>query len=159
AFNVKEYPDDQTSETTLLSGAIELSVNNRPQQKIILKPSEKFALVSSYVAERQRQRKELPGKVTLIIENISPVIIGDKKYIEETSWKEDKLVFENESLEDLIPKFERWFNVTIHLENQKVKHYRFTGIFLNENIEQALTALKLTKSFNFQLNKNDVRIY
>jgi transmembrane sensor len=158
AFNVKDYPDDQISETTLLKGSIELSVNNRPQQKIILKPSEKFALVTSAVP-RHKQQKDLPGKVTLIIENISPVMIADKKYIEETSWKEDKLVFENESLEELIPKFERWFNVTIHAENQKVNQYRFTGIFLNENIEQALTALKLTKSFNYKLTKNEVKIY
>lgn len=153
-FNVKEYPGDQESETTLLKGSIELTVNGRSDQKFVLKPSEKFALV-----EKKEKQADKNSNSVLMIENISPVKLGDQEYIEETSWIENKLVFQNESLEDLIPKLERWYNVRIILNDPTIKSYRFTGIFINENINQALEAMQLIKSFNYKLTENEVKIY
>src|SRR5690606_31670859 len=44
-FNVKAYPDDARTEATLISGEIELSVNDRPREKILMQPNEKVAVV------------------------------------------------------------------------------------------------------------------
>lgn len=153
-FNVKEYPGDRESETTLLRGSIELSVNGRSDQKFVLKPSEKFAL-----AERKETTAGKNSNSVLTIENASPVKLGDQEYILETSWIENKLVFQNESFEDLIPKLERWYNVRITLNDPSIKSYRFTGIFINENINQALEAMQLIKSFNYKLTENEVTIH
>lgn len=160
AFNVKAYDKDPVSEATLLRGSIELSVNSMTQQKILLKPSEKFAF-------RDHKKERSEGKsgfqdgddVTLKIENIAPVRIAGQDYIEETSWKDDLLVFKNESFEDLKPKLERWFNVRIEIGGSIPKSYRFTGIFKNENITEALTAMQLIKPFHFKLKADDVIIY
>ena len=160
-FNVKEYPGDQESETTLLKGSIELTVNGRSDQKFVLKPSEKFALVekNKNLADRNRNLADKNSSSVLMIENITPVKLGDQEYIQETSWIENKLVFQNESFEDLLPKLERWYNVRIIMEDSTIKSYRFTGIFINENINQALKAMQLIKSFHYKLNENEVRIY
>ncbi|AMP98417.1 hypothetical protein AY601_1500 [Pedobacter cryoconitis] len=155
AFNVKAYPVDQKSVATLLRGSIELSVNERPQQKIILNPSEKFVLQ----AGQQGVLKMDDHDITLMIEHIVPIHIGGNEYIEEVSWKNNTLVFHNESFQDLKPRLERWFNIRIHLGSSRAKSYRFTGVFKNENIKEALTAMQLIKSFTFNLTAHDVTIY
>jgi ferric-dicitrate binding protein FerR (iron transport regulator) len=161
AFNVKAYPGDKNAEATLIRGSIELSVNDRPQQKIVLKPSEKFALIEKkeVTAIANSQAAPKPQKITLVIENIAPVEIANTTYIEETSWKDNKLVFQNQSLEQLVPKFERWFNVDINIKSEEAKNYRFTGVFTTENLTQALTAMKLIRNFNYKLENDDVIIY
>jgi transmembrane sensor len=153
-FNIRDYPEDEESETTLMKGSVELTVNGRAHQKFILKPSEKFAMV------KKNQTTGSPkSSSVLTIENISPVVFGGNEYIEEISWTENKFVFQNESFEELLPKLERWYNVKIVLENSNIGSYRFTGIFVNENIIQALEAMQLIKSFNYKLTENEVKIY
>ena len=153
-FNIREYPGESRSETTLLTGSIELTINDRSDQKFLLKPSEKFALVKKGSAPATSDNNSV-----LMIETISPVKLGDKEYIQEISWAEDMLVFENETFEDLIPKLERWYNVKIDLNDSKIKSFRFTGIFIDENVVEALEAMKLVKPFNYKLNENQVKIY
>jgi transmembrane sensor len=153
-FNIKDYPGDRESETTLLKGSIELTVNGRSEQKFILKPTEKFA-----VSKKSENPADDTSNSVLMIDNISPVKFGDKEYIQEISWIENKFVFENESFEDLLPKLERWYNVRIVLNDPAIKSYRFTGIFINENITQALEAMQLIKPFNYKQKENEVKIY
>jgi len=159
-FNIKAYPDDKKSVTTLLRGSIELSVNSRPQQKIVLRPTETFTLIEKKKEiSDQTSTVQTSKDIILVLANIDPVKIGNKEYIEETSWTENELVFQNESFEELIPKLERWFNVRIQLNEQNIKSKHFTGVFTNENIQQALIAMQLIKPFNFKINEHDVIIY
>ena len=153
-FNVRDYPDDKESETTLITGSIELTINDRSGQKFLLKPSEKLALVKN-----SKETLEKNFSSVLMIDNISPIKLGDQEYIEEISWTENKFVFENESFENLIPKLERWYNVEIILKDPKIISYRFTGVFIKENIIQVLEAMQLIKSFHFKFKENEVTIY
>lgn len=161
AFNIKAYPIDKKSEATLIRGSIELSVNDRSEQKILLSPSEKFALVEDKKVARTKSNTlpDLPKDITLMIQHVVPVRIGDIEYIEETSWRDSQLVFQNESLEDLKPKLERWFNVQIKFEIEQPKSYRFTGVFKNETLEETLKAMQLIKPFKFKLKEHDLIIY
>src|SRR5450432_4202977 len=45
-FNVKSYPTDPTTEATLIRGSIEVSIKDRPSEKIILKPNEKLVVAN-----------------------------------------------------------------------------------------------------------------
>ena len=159
AFNIKAYPGDAKCETTLIRGSVELTINDGSRQKFILKPSEKIALIDekddNYTKENNHLRK---GK-TLLIENITPVTAEDGEYIPETSWTENRLVFENETLEEIALKLERWYNVKIRIENAEATNYHFTGPFTNETIEQVLTAMQLIKPFKFKINNNDITIH
>lgn len=160
AFNVKAYGKDHGTEATLLRGSIELSMNAKPAEKIILKPSEKFATSTqrkNHLNMSGKQEQNLP--LDLMVEAIVPLHIAGSDYIEETSWKDNVLVFQNESLEDLKPRLERWFNVHIELGKTIPSDYRFTGVLKNENIKEALTAMQLIKPFHFKLKADDVIIY
>jgi transmembrane sensor len=159
AFNVEAYPNEEKSTTTLIRGSIELSVKNQTHPKVILKPSEKFDLID----HKARTNKSNPTKsledITLKLDNITPYKIGGAEYIAETSWKENRLIFQNERFEELIPKLERWFNVRINVNNQNAMNYRFTGIFTSEKIDEALNAMRNIKQFNFKIENNDINIY
>jgi|SRR5690606_4090622 len=156
AFNVKAYPGESNSEAALIRGMIELTLNDRPEQKIVLKPKEKFALSEKQPAEVQKKERAPLIERKVVIENIRPVEVSNQKYVEEISWVDNKLVFENESFEELVPKLERWYNVKLRIRNKAVYDYHFTGAFENESIEQALKAMQLIRSFNFKLTNNDV---
>jgi ferric-dicitrate binding protein FerR (iron transport regulator) len=158
AFNVKAYPCDRNSETTLIRGMIELTMNDESHQKIILKPSEKFALIERKIGRVRNVVQNRSKGVALLVENVEPVTIADKKYIREISWIENKLVFNNETFEELVPRLERWFNVNIEIQDEKVKLYHFTGVFTKESITEALCAMKLIRPFNFKLKEYDLTI-
>lgn len=149
-FNLQAYPQERKCTATLLRGSIELSVNNRMGQKVALSPSEKFVFTAVEAGEKK-------DKIT--ITHVMPLNIGQETYIEEICWKDNQLVFQNESLEELKPKLERWFNVHIRLESSSSKNYRFTGVFTTENITEVLTAMQLIRPFAFKVNAHEVIIY
>ena len=159
AFNIKAYPTEKKAETTLIKGSVELYVNGNTPQKFLLRPSEKFVLEDKEIqAVKSKVLHPNEGRI-LLLENIDPIIMGDKRYIEETSWTENRLVFHNETFLELAPKLERWFNVSIQIKDEQTKRYRFTGIFTKETINQALTAMQIIQPFHFKLKNHDVTIY
>jgi transmembrane sensor len=164
AFNVKAYPLDRVTEATLMGGSIELTVNSKPYQKIILKPKEKFALIDetwdslrAQPARTAMSNRSNPEK--LVVQDVVPVQVDDKEYVKEVAWVDDNFVFENETLEELAPKMERWFNIHIHVDNARVGNLHYSGIFHKETIDQALTALQLIRPFNFKITDNHVFIH
>jgi transmembrane sensor len=164
AFNVKAYPLDRVTETTLMGGSIELTINSKPYQKIILKPKEKFALIDetrdslrTQPARSATSNRSNPEK--LVVQDVVPVEVEDKEYVKEVSWIDDNFVFQNETLEELAPKMERWFNVHIHVDNARVSNLHYSGIFHKETIDQALRALQLIRPFNFKITDNHVFIH
>ena len=76
-----------------------------------------------------------------------------------TSWKDNKLVFSRERFEEIATKLERWYNIQMILEDEKIKNYVFTGTFENETLEQALAALKIASPIEYTIDKNTVIIY
>jgi ferric-dicitrate binding protein FerR (iron transport regulator) len=156
AFNIKAYPGDAVTETTLIRGLIELSLNSDPQRKILLRAKEKLALNESVLNEHNDKSVAPPIHNQLVIENIEPVEISNKDYIEETSWLQNKLVFKDESFEELVPKLEKWYNVTFKINNKTAAGYRFTGILENETLTQALTEMQIIRPFKFKITANDV---
>lgn len=159
AFNVKAYPKDPQTEATLLRGMIELTVNDRPEQKIILKPNEKFNLTENPTPANKNNNTDNTTPATMLVQGVVPVTIGSKTYTEEVAWTQDQLVFHDETLEELKPRLERWFNVKINLEAGKLNTYTFTGSFKNETITQALKAMQSIKPFNFKISADEVNIY
>ena len=156
-FNVKAYPSEERAEATLITGEIELSVNDRPKEKILMKPNEKVEVVDRSLGAGGISGDE--RRLTLTIGSLSKVQVADKEYIRETSWVDNKLVLKDETLEEIVPKLERWYDVDISLRNPRVKGYRYTATLTEERIDDVLSAMQLIKSFHFKVDSNDVIIY
>jgi len=159
-FNVKSYPGDSTSETTLIRGLIEVTLKDRPDDRIILKPKEKL-IVSNMAVEQSSSeiRKTYPAhSVELLISSLHYISKSDSAVVE-TSWVDNKLVFQDESFGNLAADMGRKYDVDIQFSNDAIKDYRFTGIFEKETITEALNALKLTERFNYKIEGTNVTIY
>lgn len=68
-----------------------------------------------------------------------------------SAWREGKLIFKNTPMQEAIPKLERWFNVDIELKDSELLKYRFTAIFKNETIQQALEMLSFSSPINYKI--------
>ncbi|HTL08137.1 MAG TPA: FecR domain-containing protein [Chitinophagaceae bacterium] len=167
AFNVKSFPGEKNTETSLLRGSIEVSFHNRPAEKIILKPNEKLITANEDTLV-QANTHPIADKKTTPHNNADPaaplVLVSHLSYtpvdstIIETSWMENKLIFRSETFEDLAIRMERWYGVTIRFADDAIKPKKLNGTFENETIQQALKALQLVTPFEYSINKNDIVI-
>ena len=159
-FNVRSYPGDSTTETTLIHGMIEVTLNDRPDDRIVLKPKEKLVVSNSAAEKNSSAITVVPEThaAELLISNLHYIPGSDSTAIE-TSWVNNKLVFQDETFDKLAEELGRKYDVAIEFKNEVIKNYRFTGIFENESITQALEALRLTEKFNYKINGTTIIIY
>lgn len=169
AFNVKAYPEDKQTETSLIRGSIEVTIRNRPNDKIILSPSEKL-VVENDIARLEKDFRMKEKETGNIVRTELPVIntlmsINKLKYnpvdstVAEIQWVNNKLVFRDESFSELAVKMERWYNVEISITDPRISEERLNGIFESETIIQALDALKEFISFQYEKNGNKIIIH
>ncbi len=160
SFNIKSYPSDRTTEATLIKGSIEVSIRNSPSNKIILKPNQKLV-----VSNDDTLLKVPDTRGHLVKADHLPVVIGKPTFEEhtgamiETSWVENKLIFQAEEFSELAKQMERWYGVSIRFDNPRLEELQFTGIFEKETVQQAMDALKLTASFDYTIEGTQITIH
>ena len=165
AFNVKCYPGEKTTETSLVRGSIEVTLKDR-QEKIMLKANEKLVINNQEESPENTKAsspaKVMPLKVTIekpIITLTHLTILPKDNTIIETAWVQNRLMFSSETFEEVVLKMERWYNVKIYIMNEQLKEERLTGNFEKETVTDALNALKLTTQFYYNLKNNNINIY
>jgi ferric-dicitrate binding protein FerR (iron transport regulator) len=150
SFNVKSYPGEQTTETSLIKGKVEISIHNRPSEKIILQPNEKLIVNNQDTLHKQNNS----GKTTPLVAVENVTRLDDDSTIVETSWVDNKLVFSDTDFEEIARQMQRWYGVSIELKNEPLKKMRFSGTFTHETITQALDAMKITTAFHYKIIDN-----
>ncbi|HET6256304.1 MAG TPA: FecR family protein [Puia sp.] len=166
-FDVRSYPSDKTTEASLIRGSIEVIINAQPNKKVILKPNEKLIIDNFRFENHLAQTTDNAAAAATSVPDIAKDITvrnltheNKTGEVIETSWVENKLVFQDESFEEIARKLERWYGVTIRFNNERLKDDHLTGTFMNETIRQALDALKFTATFNYSVdNDNNITIY
>jgi ferric-dicitrate binding protein FerR (iron transport regulator) len=156
-FNVKAYPGEKTTEASLVEGAIEISFKNGTK-KIRLQPHQKAILVNDNVNKDGTAINEAGHSISGY--ELAPLTTVHENYNEfaETAWINNELIFKNEAFGVLAKQMERRYNVEITFGDEKIKHAYLTGIFKNENIEQALKMLQLITPFKYQINRDRIHI-
>ncbi len=158
-FNVRSYPQDSSYETTLIRGSIEVTLKDRPSDRIILKPKEKLIVANLSPEEEIPDQQSLsPLHSQLLVTNLH-YISKTSSDVVETSWVANKLVFQDQSFGSLAIDMGRKYAVNIEFINEEIKKYRFTGIFEKETIKEALNALQLTEKFNYKIADSTVYIF
>jgi ferric-dicitrate binding protein FerR (iron transport regulator) len=155
-FNVKAYPNDATTETSLIRGSVELTVKNKERDKYYLKPNQKIVVANNAVLD-VAVKKQIQSKPIFSIEHLN--YEKHDSTIIETSWIENKLIFQqNETFKEIAVKMERWYGVHINFTSKKVEHYIPFVTFTTETISQALDELKEGLKFSYQINGNQITI-
>lgn len=128
SFNVSAYQDDIEQSVVLVEGNVQINKTS----------GEKIANL-------------LPGQIAYKHENCSNLKIKKVSTNLYTTWKDGKVVFEAERLEEIAKKLERWYNVTINFENEKLKDYEFSGTILrNKPIDQVIMAFEMLAPLKFK---------
>lgn len=153
AFNVKAYPNDVMAQATLLRGSIEVQLNSG--KRLLLAPNEKLIIRSG-----QEEKKSIaPGDAVLGREleviNISGNDSGTKSA--ETGWVTNELVFNKNTIQEMIPVLERWYNVNIEFTGSSTN--TFTGSFNNQTLDDVLQSLKALAGLDYKKENDKIIIY
>lgn len=157
-FNVRSYPEDKTTEASLITGSIEATVKHNAT-RIILKPSEKIVVMNQLPAVTRSTKAEAAKEETTVTLSHVSYYAAQTTAITETSWMDNKLVFKDESFAELALQMERFFGVHVQFDNTQLQQLRFTGIFEQETVQQALRALQLTAAFHYELQNDTIIIH
>jgi ferric-dicitrate binding protein FerR (iron transport regulator) len=133
-FNLKAYPDEKSISTTLVEGSVNISSK---YQQTLMKPDQKL------IYNKESKKMEVQE-----LTDTAP----------DTEWKDGRFVFRNESLAELKPKLERWFDVDIVFGDEPVKNRRFTGVLGRESILEAVSYFDLSNFVTCRIEGNKIII-
>jgi ferric-dicitrate binding protein FerR (iron transport regulator) len=160
AFNVRSYPAEKTTETALIRGSVEVTLHRSPDKKIVLKPDEKLIVKNdeATVIGAPKQQDSSTDEPVMTLSKLHPYK-GDSSSHYETMWVKNKLAFENETLEQMMPEIERWFNATVTIKNEELKRLHFTGDFDNKSLAEVMEALSYSSKFHYDIKGSQVSIW
>jgi len=167
AFNVRSYPNERTTETSLIRGSIRVTLHNKEGKQIVLKPNEKLKVSNeNMVMDSSSDIKDASKKQIRTDSMHVPEFELDSLHFQrndttsiEALWINNKLAFESENLEVVISKIERWYNVDVVIQNEQLKTKRFTAIFEHKSLTEVMEALRLSGRFNYTIKNDVVFIY
>jgi ferric-dicitrate binding protein FerR (iron transport regulator) len=140
SFNIAAYPDDEMILTTLVDGKVTL-------YKLI--PDSKPIILTELV----------PNENATYYTRKNEVIISTTNVKENISWKDGKLIFDNDSFEEIVGKLGRWYNTDIRLIDPELKTYSYTATFTDETLLQVLELLEksapITYTYSQRTKKQD----
>ena len=129
-FNLQAYPDDAFVETTLNEGAVRVF---NGKQGVRLRPDEQAVYDE--------------GKFTVRKVDASSY----------SAWKEGRFMLLNHSLENIMTRLARWYNIDIFWENPEVKEYHFSGELARyEDFTEILRMLELATRVHFEVKDRTV---
>ena len=127
-FNMNTYQHGGV-QTVLVSGKVGIRVNATGKE-VMLAP---------------RQMAEYSEKTGMVrVEDTDPY-----RYI---AWKDGEFVFERETIEEIMERLGRWYDVKVFYENESLKQKRFTGVISRyEDIEQVLRLIEGPATLRFEV--------
>jgi ferric-dicitrate binding protein FerR (iron transport regulator) len=159
-FDVKAYPGDRTTETILIKGSVEVTVHDRPEEKIVLKPRHKLIIQNEGIAAKDISDTVLKAhkaiREKLQVQNV--MLSSTDSSVIETSWKDNRLTFNNETLAEVAVKLERWYGIQVSVAGDIADKYHYTAIFENESLNETLKALQLSLFFHYRIEDDKVLI-
>ncbi len=137
SFNIKAFRDDALVQVVLASGKVKVSHQEGA--------SENAVLLS-------------PGEEVWFEKNTNTLLKQPADLKQALAWKQNTLVFEKASAEEVFTTLERWYGVEITSEGLSDNTWRFTGQFQDENLENILLSIGYVKGFSYQLDHQSVVI-
>jgi transmembrane sensor len=131
-FNIKAYPGDKDTRTTLLEGSVSI-VDHMDKQVLI--PGQQAIAVKT-------------GKLNIVEANLEEAL----------AWKNGYFIFHDEDIHDIMKQVERWYDVDVVYEGS-IEGKSFGGrISKYKNISSLLKNLELAGDIHFTVNGNTVTV-
>ncbi len=133
-FNVSAYPGDLKLSTTLAEGKVKVTDKADASKVIFLDPGSQV----DYNTTNKTYKTE-----NVRVEDV-------------IAWRDGVLIFNETPFYEVAAKLGRWFNADIHINDQSVANYRFTGKFTSESLDQVLELLTLSTPITYSSSKREM---
>lgn len=130
-FDVESFNEDDYVQVSLQQGAISMYTKDEVRS---LRPGE------------QGIYHKDSGKMTVTESDVDFAI----------SWAQDKLEFNNRSLEDICRFLSKWYRIKIEIHPSLIGQYNYTFILRNEPLEDILRLMSKIHPLTYQFGENNI---
>ncbi|MBK1439538.1 DUF4974 domain-containing protein [Parapedobacter sp. ISTM3] len=135
AFNLREYDNDSVTTVVVTEGRVNFSSKHERHLQLTLTANQLGRLDRTSTLQQQ------------------PVSTDTH-----TAWKDNRLIFDDQSLDEIAHTLERWYGVQISVASPALGRQRYTGEFDNSSLQNILKSLAFAIRFQYQINGSDVTI-
>ncbi len=134
-FNVTAYSIDSTAITTLVSGTVDILVDNE-KNPVAMKPNQQSII---YRDSKVRVQK------------IDPELFTD--------WKDGIYRFKNEPLERIALQLEKMFGIKISIPSEKLRKAHFNGMFTEDHsLKEVFEIINISSPLTYKINGKNVTL-
>lgn len=139
-FNINSYADEQNIATTLLEGSVQVSLSNTSttnasSNSVLLKPGQQSILSGTSFSVAQVQTDDV------------------------IAWKNGNFMFNNESMEIVMRKLSRWYNIEVKYADPGLKQIKFFGtVSRYSNVAKVLEMIALTNEVKFEVKSKEITV-
>lgn len=139
AFDVKAYPGDKALRVAVLSGKVRIEKQEQGHTEVLAPGVTKDQLLTYEAGSGRHELKACKA------EDIA-------------GWQQNKLFFDQASLEEIAQVLERQYNTHITLTGAPKRNCRYTLQLKNEPLDKALQLIKELSGISYIVNNNEIKI-
>nr|WP_162988906.1 FecR domain-containing protein [Pedobacter schmidteae] len=138
-FNISAYKDENNTKTTLLEGAVQVSLLKKEDVAV----SKKAAV------------KLLPGQQAILSKNIISVVPVNTDHA--VDWKNGDFIFKDEGLESVMRKVARWYDVEIVYKSDYPQQVKLGGFISRyRDLSAVLQLIESTGKVHFEIKDKSI---
>jgi transmembrane sensor len=141
SFNVHAYDDTEFIKVSLISGKVRVESGESNDYT----DNGKVQLVAGQSVSYSKKQNTFTK-----VSTFNPAL--------DAGWKDGTIVFENASMENMLQRFGRWYNVDFEIKNAPAFQWNYTGEFGNQTLQDVLESLSFSQKFEYKINKDKVEI-
>ncbi len=135
SFLVSAYEDGETESVAVKSGKVEVKGANA-EEAIQLSRFE----ITQYLGGNKMEKSTIQKPEAVF------------------AWVDQRLLFDNHSIEEVLERISRWYGVEIRLEKKLKQQKKYTASFENPTLKQVMDILAFVYDFDYELKGNDLTI-
>jgi transmembrane sensor len=132
-FNINSYSDEPVVRTTLLEGSIKIKQYSF-DHTVTLKPNQQSILRH--------------GAFKIEIADVAEAV----------AWKNGNFVFNGETIQSIMRKLARWYNIEVDYEGKITEEVFYADISRNKNITEVLKVLQQAEGVHFKIEERRVTV-
>lgn len=134
-FNVHAYPDETVTKVVVSEG------------KVLFTSREgKSALLTK---NQQATYSSLDLEISLENTQAAAYMV----------WKDNRLVFRDQPLEEIASTLRRWYNVQVEIKDENLKDHHFTGSYHRITLSRLMKDMSKTMRFQYKIKDDKLTIY
>ncbi len=139
-FNVSNYHDDDAISTVLKSGSVKISYDSN-----VANTSGNVTIVPNTLAIYHRNDKHIKTQKVEV-----------EKYF---SWRDGIFIFKNDSMESIMKKVSRYYNIEIVINDNELARTTFSGYLdVKDNVENVIKIIQETTKLDYTITHNKLII-